>query len=45
MLVLVTCRSDTDDADFGCMLPVGALSFDDRFWVSKKGGIGEGGWA
>ena len=29
--------------DFGCMLSVGAISFEDRFCAGKKGGIGGGG--
>ena len=31
-------------SDFGHMLSVGAIRFEDRFCVSKKGGIGGGGW-
>ena len=31
-------------SDFGYMLSVGAIHFEDRFYTSKKGGIGEGGW-
>ena len=31
-------------SDFGCMLLVGAIHFEDRFCTSKKGGIGGGGW-
>ena len=31
-------------SDFGCMLSVGAIRFEDRFCASKKGGIGGGGW-
>ena len=31
-------------SDFGCMLSVGAIHFEDRFCASKKGGIGGGGW-
>ena len=30
-------------SDFGRMLPVGAIRFEDRFCASKKCGIGEGG--
>ena len=30
-------------SDFGCMLSVGAIRFEDRFCASKKGGIGGGG--
>ena len=26
------------------MLSVGTIRFEDRFYTSKKGGIGEGGW-
>ena len=32
-------------SDFGRMLLVGAIRFEDRFFTSKKGGIGGGGWA
>ena len=31
--------------DFGYKLSVGAIHFKDKFCVSKKGGIGEGGRA
>ena len=31
-------------SDFGRMLSVGAIRFEDRFCASKKGGIGGGGW-
>ena len=31
-------------SDFGRMLSVGAICFEDRFCASKKGGIGGGGW-
>ena len=31
-------------SDFGCMLSVGAIRFEDRFFASKKGGIGGGEW-
>ena len=31
-------------SDFGCMLSVGGIRFEDRFCASKKGGIGGGGW-
>ena len=31
-------------SDFGHMLSVGAIRFEDRFCASKKGGIGGGGW-
>ena len=31
--------------NFGCMLSVGAICFEDRFCASKMGGIGEGGQA
>ena len=31
-------------SDFGCMLSVGAISFEDRFCASKKSGIGRGEW-
>ena len=27
-------------SDFGCMLSVGAIRFEDRFCASRKGGIG-----
>ena len=30
-------------SDFGRMLSVGAIYFEDRFCASKKGGIGGGG--
>ena len=30
-------------SDFGCMLSVGAIRFEDRFCASKKGRIGGGG--
>ena len=30
-------------SDFGCMLSVGTIRFEDRFCASKKGGIGGGG--
>ena len=30
--------------NFGRMLSVGAILFEDRFCASKKGGIGRGGW-
>ena len=30
-------------SDFGRMLSVGAICFEDRFCTSKKGGIGGGG--
>ena len=30
-------------SDFGRMLSVGAIRFEDRFCASKKGGIGGGG--
>ena len=30
-------------SDFGHMLSVGAIRFEDRFCASKKGGIGGGG--
>ena len=30
-------------SDFGCMLSVGAIRFEDRFCTSKKGGIREVG--
>ena len=30
-------------SDFGRMLSVGAIRFEDRFCASKKGGIGVGG--
>ena len=30
-------------SDFGRMLSVGAICFEDRFCASKKGGIGGGG--
>jgi len=30
-------------SNFGRMLSVGAICFEDRFCASKKGGIGEGG--
>ena len=30
--------------NFGRMLSVGTIRFEDRFCASKKGGIGEGGW-
>ena len=29
--------------DFGCMLSVGTICFEDGFCTSKKGGIGGGG--
>ena len=31
-------------SDFGHMLSVGAIRFEDRFCTSKKGGVGGGGW-
>ena len=31
-------------SDFGRMLSVGAIRFEDRFCTSKKGGVGGGGW-
>ena len=31
-------------SDFGRMLSVGAIRFEDRFCASRKGGIGGGGW-
>jgi len=31
-------------SDFGCMLSVGAIRFEDRFCASKKCGIAGGGW-
>ena len=31
-------------SDFGRMLSVGAIHFEDRFCTSKKCGIGGGGW-
>jgi len=31
-------------SDFGRMLSVGTIRFEDRFCASKKGGIGGGGW-
>ena len=31
-------------SDFGRMLSVGAIRFEDRFCASKKGGRGGGGW-
>ena len=31
-------------SDFGRMLSVGAIHFEDRFCTSKKGGIGGGVW-
>ena len=31
-------------SDFGHMLSVGAIRFEDRFCASKKGGIEGGGW-
>ena len=31
-------------SEFGRMLSVGAIHFEDRFCASKKGGIGGGGW-
>ena len=33
-----------ESSDFGHMLSVGAICFDDTFCTSKKGGIGGGGW-
>ena len=35
----------TPSSDFGRMLSVGTICFEDRFCASKKGGIGGGGWA
>ena len=32
-------------SDFGCMLSVGAIRFEDMFCASKKGGLGGGGRA
>ena len=29
-------------SDFGCMLSVGTIHFEDMFWASKTGGIGGG---
>ena len=29
---------------FGCMLSVGTVRFEDRFCASEKGGIRGGGW-
>ena len=31
-------------SDFGRMLSVGAIRFEDRFCASRKGGTGGGGW-
>ena len=31
-------------SDFGRMLSVGAICFEDKFCASEKGGIGGGGW-
>ena len=31
-------------SDYGHMLSVGAIRFEDRFCTSKKGGVGGGGW-
>ena len=31
-------------SNFGRMLSVSTICFEDRFCASKKGGIGEGGW-
>ena len=42
---LVLNSLTADDTDFGHMLPVCAVSFDDRFWASKKRWNREGGWA
>ena len=30
-------------SDFGCMLSVGVICFEDRFCASRKGGTGGGG--
>ena len=32
-----------ESSDFGCMLSVGAIRFEDRFCASRKGGKGEVG--
>ena len=32
-------------SDFGRMLSVGAIRFEDSFCASRKGGIGGGGWS
>ena len=39
------CRSHNivNTSDCGCMLSVDAISFEDRFCASKRGGVGRGG--
>ena len=42
---LTTDDECTQSCNFGYMISVGAIHFEDRFCTSKKGGIGGGGWA